>query len=130
MSQDSPYRIAAGVHNVLNDMAGEGHVYVPRKVLAALAAEKLGVAEETAGRGRRAGALAGNIVVEQIPGKEGEEEEAVYLPAFHYAETHSAENLRRIAEEPYNSKAVDTEAAIPWLEREMEMTFAEAQRER
>ena len=125
---DSPYRIAAGVHNVLNDLAGEGHVYVPRKMLAALAAEKLGVAEETAAEGVEQARMAGNIVVEEIPGG-GEDENAVYLPAFHYAETHSAENLRRIAEEPYNSKAVDTEAAIPWLEREMEMTFAEAQRE-
>ena len=125
---DSPYRVAAGVHNALNDLTGEGHVYVPRKMLAALAAEKLGVAEEIAAAGIEQARLAGNIVVEEIPGG-GEDESAVYLPAFHYAETHSAENLRRIAEEPYNSKAVDTNAAIPWLEREMEMTFAEAQRE-
>ena len=125
---DSPYRVAAGVHNALNDLTGEGHVYVPRKMLAALAAEKLGVAEEIAAAGIEQARLAGNIVVEEIPGS-GEDESAVYLPAYHYAETHSAENLRRIAEEPYNSKAVDTNAAIPWLEREMEMTFAEAQRE-
>ena len=124
---DSPYRVAAGVHNALNDLTGEGHVYVPRKMLAALAAEKLGVAEEIAAAGIEQARLAGNIVVEEIPGG-GEDESAVYLPAFHYAETHSAENLRRIAEEPYNSKAVDTNAAIPWLEREMEMTFAEAPR--
>ena len=93
---DSPYRVAAGVHNALNDLTGEGHVYVPRKMLAALAAEKLGVAEEIAAAGIEQARLAGNIVVEEIPGG-GEDESAVYLPAFHYAETHSAENLRRIA---------------------------------
>ncbi|WP_204245002.1 ATP-dependent RecD-like DNA helicase [Cloacibacillus sp. An23] len=126
---DSPYRIAAGVHSVLNDLTGEGHVYVPRRVLASLAAEKLGVAEETAAEGIEQARMGGNVVVEGISEKEGEEESAVYLPAFHYAETHSAKNLRMIADEPYNSKSVDCAAALPWLEREMGITFAEAQRE-
>ncbi len=126
---DSPFRVAAGVHSALNDLTGEGHVYVPGRTLAALAAEKLGVSEEAAAEGIEQARLAGNIIVEQITAEGGEEENAVYLPAFHYAETHSAENLRRIAEEPYNSKSVDCAAVLPWLEREMEMTFAEAQRE-
>lgn len=126
---DSPYRIAAGVHNVLNDLTGEGHVYVPQRVLAALSAEKLGVSQESAQEGIEQARMAQSVVAEEITNDEGEQETAIYLPAFHYAERHAAENFRAIASEPYNSKSVDCGAALPWLEREMGITFAAAQRE-
>lgn len=127
--RDSPSRIAAGVHNALNELTGEGHVYVPREILAAQAAEKLGVSEKEADDGIESARAGGNIIVEEFQNKDGRQESAVYLPAFHYAETHSAENFRLLADEPYNSKSVDCAAALPWLESEMGIKFAEAQRE-
>ena len=73
--------------------------------------------------------LAEEIIVERFDDREGKEQEAVYLPAFHYAEVSSARNLRLLINEPYNSQCVDCDKMLPWLEREMGITLAQAQRE-
>lgn len=129
IAHDSPLRIRAGVRHVLNQMTGEGHVFVPSDVLAAQAAQTLAVDAELVAEGIAQAAAAGNIIVESYAEKDGTEREAVYLPAFHYSETVSAKNLLSIVDEPYNRQYVDCEKALPWLEREMGITFAEAQKE-
>ena len=129
IAHDSPLRVRAGVRYVLNQMTGDGHVFVPSDILAAQAAQTLAVGPELAAEGIAQAAAAGNIVLENYTDKDGTEREAVYLPAFHYAETVSAKNLISLADEPYNRQFVDCEKALPWLEREMGITFADAQKE-
>ncbi|MDO5116460.1 MAG: ATP-dependent RecD-like DNA helicase [Synergistaceae bacterium] len=128
-AHDSPLRVRAGVQHVLNQLTGEGHVYAPRGLLSAQAAAALGVSAEMADEGIEQARLAGEIVAEVFTDENGEEQEAVYLPAFHYSEVHSANNLRRLIDEPFNRQCVDCGRMLPWLESEMGITLAEAQRE-
>lgn len=128
-SLDSPLRIRAGIRYVLNQLITEGHVYVPAGMLTEAAAQTLQVEKSLAGEGLEAARLAEEIIVESFTDAGGKEEQAVYLPAFHYAEVNSAKNLRAIIDEPYNSQSVDCEKTLPWLERDMGITLAQAQRE-
>lgn len=126
---DSPMRIRAGVQYVLNQLITEGHVYAPAALLASSSAKTLQVDEKLAVQGIEAARMAEEIIAEKFTAEDGREVEAVYLPAFHYAEVKSAENLRAIIDEPYNSQCVDCEKMLPWLERDMGITLAPAQRE-
>ena len=129
ISADSPMRVRAGVQHVLNQLIAEGHVYAPSELLAAHSAQTLQVTLDMAREGIEQARLAGEIIVERFADREGKEQEAVYLPAFHYAEVSSARNLRLLINEPYNSQCVDCDRTLPWLEREMGITLAQAQRE-
>ena len=129
ISTDSPMRVRAGVQHVLNQLIAEGHVYAPAEILAAHSAQTLQVKLEMAREGIEQARLAEEIIVEKFDDREGKEQEAVYLPAFHYAEVSSARNLRLLINEPYNSQCVDCDKMLPWLEREMGITLAQAQRE-
>lgn len=126
---DSPLRIRAGVQNVLNAIVAEGHVYAPLDRLAAHTAQTLHVSLDQAREGIEQARLAEEIVVEKFTDAKGKEQEAVYLPAFHYAETRSALNMRKLVEEPYNSRYIDCEAVLPRLEQLMDITFSPEQRE-
>lgn len=128
-THDSPLRVRAGVQHVLNLLVGEGHVYVPLDLLAEQSAKVLQVEPKLAREGIEAARLAEEIIVEGFDGADGAHQEAVYLAAFHYAEVQSAKNLLAIIDEPYNSACVDCDKMLPWLEREMGITLAEAQRE-
>lgn len=125
---DSPLRVRAGVRYVLNEILTEGHVYAPYPLIEEHAAQKLGVSAEIARDSIEQARLSGEIVAETFF-ENGIEKQCVYLPAFHYAETHSAENMLRLIDEPFDSKFVDCEKMLPWLEHEMGLAFAEAQRE-
>lgn len=129
IAADSPLRIRAGVQNVLNAIVSEGHVYAPLERLAAHTAQTLHVSLDQAREGIEQARLAEEIVVEKFTDAEGKEQEAVYLPAFHYAETRSARNMRKLVDEPYNSRYVDCETELPRLERRMDITFSPEQRE-
>ena len=126
---DSPVRVRAGILHVLNGFVGEGSVYVPVDELTKAASELLGVSVELAEEGVEQARLAEEIVAEWFKNDKGEDDFAVYLPAFQYAEEHSAKKLAELVSTPYNRQYADEEAAVSWAERELGIEFAEAQRE-
>lgn len=127
--KESPLRIRAGVLHVMNELVREGHVFVPVEKLASLAAETLSVSPELADRGIEECRLDQELIVEWYSNDEGKDDCAVYLPAFHYSEVHSAKNLCSILSSPYNGRYVDPKTVIPWVQRELGISFAERQRE-
>ncbi len=129
LQADSPVRVRAGILHVLNSFVGEGSVYVPVDELTKAAAELLGVAAELAEAGIEQARLAAEIVVEWYKNDKGEDDMAVYLPAFQYAEEHSAKKLLELVSNPYNRQYVDVDSAVAWAENELGIKFADAQRE-
>ena len=127
--KDSPLRIKAGVLYVMSTLAGEGHLYIPIEELTARTAEMLSVSTDLAEQGIEQARLSEEIVTEWFTREDGTEEYAAYLPAFHYAETHAAENLRKLTEASFNGQYVNPEVVIPWVEEELEIEFAEQQKE-
>ncbi|MDR3333235.1 MAG: ATP-dependent RecD-like DNA helicase [Synergistaceae bacterium] len=135
----SPMRLDAGVQYVMSELTGEGHVYAPREVLAARAAELLGVGQEmTDGAISRSSAemllAAENILPDGADGPV----EAIYLPAYYVAESKSASMLARIAKRDAvtelndlvnETAAIDTESAVAWVRDSMGIDLAENQAE-
>lgn len=126
---DSPLRLRAGILYVLNQFVAGGHVFVPIMELAAKSAEILGVSEDAAEQGVEQARLAEDITVEWYSDEDGKDDCAVYLPAFYYAEVHSAENLRDLMSAPFNGQYVDPNTAIPWVENELGIKLADKQKE-
>lgn len=128
-AQNSPFRIRAGILHVVNEMTRDGHIYVPIERLAEAAAEILGVPTSEAESGIEAARLAEEIVVEWFTPDGGGDECAVYLPAFHYAESNSAKNLYKLLSAPWAEHRVNVDAMIPWVQDLLGITLAQRQEE-
>lgn len=126
-TKDSPFRIRAGVLHVINELTRDGHIYVPIEQLTASVAETLDVPGHIAEGGIEAARLEGEIVVEWYSSPGGGDECAVYLPAFHYAESRSAKNLCGLLNTPWNECYVNADAVIPWVQEELGISLAERQ---
>lgn len=91
MPTDSPARIRAGVHYALSQLAQDGHTYAPRSLVIDTAEELLDVSE----RERIAASLQGQVIAGKLfQEKIGEEENAMYLPLYYYAELGASQHLR------------------------------------
>ena len=128
-SRESPLRIRAGVLHVMNELTREGHVFVPVEELTASAAEILSVSSEVVEKGIEDARLNQELNIEGYTDADKKDDCAVYLPAFHYAEVHSAKNLCSILSSPFNGQYADPEVVIPWVQRELGISFAGRQTE-
>ena len=112
LSAEHPSRIEAGIVFALNEMIDEGHVYVPKEMLAGRAIELLGVSPELIAPALEHLAQEDRIRPEMIPlpkENEGKTSHAVsetpgmystpviYLTPFYFGEKGVAERLRTLA---------------------------------
>ncbi len=133
--RNSPLRAEAGVLFALQQAAVEGHVLVPRRLLASRCRDLLGAdGGDTALIEAAVGALANarRITVEGMhtrlrDGVGGED--AVYLAFLHQCETSVARKLRVLLEVPRSSRAIDAEDALAWVEGRMAMALSDSQRD-
>jgi exodeoxyribonuclease V alpha subunit len=100
MPGDSPQRIQAGISYVLSDMTSVGHVYLPEDELAAEATRILSVPQPAVQEAMELLRKNELTIVEDVPTEAGRQR-AVYLPAFHRAETGVAAALRSFAGPPH-----------------------------
>lgn len=96
---DAHNRLRAGLMYTLNQMASEGHCYLPRPLLMEKAAESLKVDNPV----RVELVLNQMLTTEELIGERsvsttGEQIEAVYLPLYARSERRAAKKLREIAE--------------------------------
>ncbi|MDR1133205.1 MAG: ATP-dependent RecD-like DNA helicase [Synergistaceae bacterium] len=132
--RDSAMRTDAGMRYALGTLTEEGHVCVPRDVLAGHAAKLLDIspvcADASVGRAIEASALVGET------GAGGEETvESVYLPMYYVFESKSAQMMARLLKSRSEDDiiggyaGIDSDAAIADAERAMGIKLAENQRE-
>lgn len=96
---DSPRRMRAGLSYALNQLAQEGHVYVPRPQLLEKTAELLRIEQSnTLETVLQQQILSGDLIADQKVTHAVEP--AIYLPMFYGAETGAAARLRAIANMP------------------------------
>ena len=97
---EDKYRLRAGLHHALNELAREGNTYAPRPELIETASDLLGVEDKQA----LSIALHGQVVAEklkedQLPDNEsGEVINAIYLPRFYHAETAVSTKLHSLVQ--------------------------------
>lgn len=128
-AEDSPFRVRAGVLHTMNEFAREGHIYVPIEKLVKRTSELLNVSADLAEEGVEAARMNEEVVMEWFGGSDGDDNCAVYLPAFQYAEEHSAKNFAALANEPYTGGYLNADAVIPWVQEELDIKLAEKQEE-
>jgi exodeoxyribonuclease V alpha subunit len=135
IAHDSPQRAQAGIQYTLSQAADSGHCFLPEPNLLADAAQILGVPAELV-RSCLAELVAGEGVVRESvsnPMSAGATIPAVYLVAFHRAETALATALLRLststAERLPGFAGVDWARALAWLQSTTGVELA-AQQER
>jgi exodeoxyribonuclease V alpha subunit len=126
VARDAPGRLEAGVRQVLDDEASNGHLFVPRRSLAGKAAALL-EQDETAvdaaiDRLARAGEIAVDAGVVDDPA-----DPAVYETSLYRAEVALAVGLRRLAEAPPPPGVANADAAIAAYERAAGIALARQQ---
>jgi len=123
IAKDSPRRAEACVLHVLGESLGEGHTYLPRADLEALAREFLDVDPEIVTRALDELAGRGEIVIEpEVP------ESPVYLRTLHLCEAAASIRLRALLEAVATPVRIDVDRAVSWLERELDIRLGAEQK--
>jgi len=113
--KDSPLRAEAGILYVLQQMAGNGHVYYPHDELVEECREILGISADAIREAFRSIAARGAII---------NESGAVYLSEFCAAEKGIAEHLKGLSEKERMLFMTDREQAVAMVQRDMRITLA------
>ncbi len=125
---ESGARAGAAVVHVLQECAGDGHLYYPRIALIQRCQKLLEVEREIIGRAVDNLSQAGKVVVEELgeaagPGLDA----AVYLPAFHTAEAGIASRLSLLQKTPRSFRTLDLPRALAWVQDRLEIRLADKQ---
>ena len=120
----SPFRAEAGVKYVLSHAAMDGHTYLPQPVLVEEACKLLSVE----------GVLVENAITQlqlehQIWREKIEEETAVYLNLYYYAELASAKKVLELLQDQEDQAGVDWDGIIEQTEQREGIHLAEKQKE-
>lgn len=127
----SPLRLDAGVLHALSEMAGEGHVCMPRDKLVAHAAKLLQTDEDMAASAIERSVLNNTIVANRFG---SDEQESIYLPPYYITERKSAMYLADMLRDGLNIPGagygeIDAEMARSWARDCMHIELAENQAE-
>lgn len=127
---DSEYRLTAGVKHALAEATNTvGHCYLPRGELVAAAQRLLGNSEELIDHTIDSLILTHGLVAQMLPGEDGEQIVAVYMPQTYRAENEVARRLREMIDAMPGSMATDLCVQIDELERMEGVTFHPQQRQ-
>jgi exodeoxyribonuclease V alpha subunit len=132
VARDAPARAEAGVRHVLDEQAGNGHVFVPRQRLVERAAALLEVDEAAASAAIDRLARNGDVAVDGSVGAslaDGPSDAAVYEADLYGAERALAAGLRRLLATPAPALTLDVPRALEWYQRAAEITLARQQAE-
>ena len=128
VARDAPARAEAGVRHVLDEQAGNGHVFVPRARLCERAAALLELEEAAASAAIDRLARTGDVAIDAGVTADSADA-AVYEAELYRAETALAAGLRRLLETPAPALAVDVPRALDWYQRAAQITLARQQEE-
>lgn len=122
---ESLERCKAGLHFLLSEFAGDGHVFYPADPLIEKAVETLGVSAELIVDAANALKAENHIVLEVLP----DETRAVYLRNLHRMETGVTESLMRLLDTGKLFPKIAADVELKKFEDKFKFTFAANQRE-
>jgi exodeoxyribonuclease V alpha subunit len=118
----APARLAAGLVHILDEMSGEGHVYVPREILLKKAQELLKVPPEPLAQAISALSREGRLVLQDLP-----EDQAVYKKPGWVAETGIARDLSLLKLIPAPSPPLHLMDLLKEVQKERGLTLSPEQ---
>jgi len=132
VAKNSELRAEAGILYVLNQLAEEGHVYYPYELLITKCQEILEVEREIIVKAFGIITFDNRIVIEDLNRNAGEYQEnnkAVYLARYYFAETGIANKLKSLMKTPPPGRPTDTIRAVEWVQKQLSIQLAEKQKE-
>jgi exodeoxyribonuclease V alpha subunit len=128
--KNSEKRAEAGMIYVLQNLSDEGHVFYPYDTLIQKCADMLEVDAPLVIQAMESLSRSKKIVIEtlDVPSHtQSKPQKAVYLTTFHLCETGIALKLRKLLSTPITIPAVDSEKAMAWIQRKLDVTLARHQ---
>jgi exodeoxyribonuclease V alpha subunit len=120
----SEIRARAGLAWVLQELSTQGHCAYPVPMLLQAAAKLLEIPDDVLRKALAQEMTQGRLVADQITGVE-----VVYLAGLHRAETALAAALHALRDGPHPLQAIDVEAEIARVEKEVQLTLAPGQKD-
>jgi exodeoxyribonuclease V alpha subunit len=115
-------RVRAGISYALTEAMDEGHCGLPTNELGALAEKLLEAPGELVRTALELELSEGTVVADRVG-----ETPCVFLAGLHRAERTIAERLMRLANGTLPWPWIDTDKALPWVERKIGLSLAESQ---
>lgn len=122
LDPQAPARLAAGLVHVIDEMSGEGHVFVPQDLLLAKTQEVLQVPTAPLHQALTALTRDGRVVVQDLP-----EGKAVYKRPAWLAETGIARDLGRLKTAHATAAPLHLEDLLSRVQQERHLTLSEEQ---
>lgn len=128
--KDSELRAEAGILYILHQLADDGHIYYPYEKLIEKCQEILQIDQEVIIGAFSTITADKRVVIENLNegiGEFKENNKAVYLTKFHFAETSIATRLKTLIHAPKSIRQIDSDKAIQWVQSQLAITLAERQ---
>lgn len=123
-AKESLVRAEAGILYVLNQLSEQGHVYAPHPFLVEQSLAILGIGADIIEKGIL------NLVKEQLVTSEERPDlghRAIYLSHFYLAENQAAARLKALIPAPKQTRRIDVDKALDWVQEKLAITLAEKQ---
>ena len=117
-------RARAGISYTLTEAVSEGHCGLPEDELLPMAAKLLEIPSDILGDALQQELREGTVVADAIGNQR-----CIFLSHLWNAEKAIAERLKALASGKASWPHIDTDKAIPWVERKLGVTLAASQRE-
>src|SRR5205823_1009010 len=127
IDRNSPLRARAALAYVLQQLSNEGHCGFPEDAVVGQTAELTGIPPETIRAAVEHQRAEGELVREEQSGANGPEQWLFLKPLF-MAELGVARALLGLREGAHPLPAIDTEAALRWVEKKVGLELAPTQR--
>ena len=121
---DSLIRAQAGVRHVLQEISNDGHCAAPVETLVLESGKLLQIADTTLEEAIREEVSLGNLVQEQIEGRD-----CLFLTPLYRAEVGAATSIKRITAGQPPWGVIDADKAIPWVEKKTGLILSASQHE-
>jgi len=124
IAPDSLIRAQAGVRHVLQELSNDGHCAAPIETLILESGKLLQIADATLEEAIREEVSLGNLVQEEIEGRD-----CLFLTPLYRAEVGVATSLKRISTGQPPWGTLDADKAIPWVEKKTGLILSNSQHE-
>ncbi len=123
----SALRIESGIEYVLFELTNSGHTCYPLSDFLKTAQKILKV-ENVLIKQQLDSLILKNRIIKDSLEKDGEKKEFIWLRSFYYFEQNIAKELNRIKKSQSNLRNINTEKAILWVEKKLNIKLAQNQK--
>jgi exodeoxyribonuclease V alpha subunit len=128
--KDAPLRLQAGVVYLLDQLAGQGHLYYPYDALISKCCAVLKALRPAMEGAMAALAKEKKIVIEVLSDNDGAPDaKAVYLNHYYQCEKFIAQQLHLLLAAPLYRPAIDTRKAMDWVQTRLKLHLARSQKD-